>query len=69
MKTIIEISIHDKDANPIFGEGVTRVKLEDEAGGGFIVLKQDCAEIRLNIDKLEEIYFAARELMEQYDLK
>jgi hypothetical protein len=39
-QTIIAISVHAEGVNPIFGEGVTHVQLNDEAGGYFIELRQ-----------------------------
>jgi hypothetical protein len=39
-QTIIAISVHAEGVNPIFGEGVTHVRLNDEAGGYFIELQQ-----------------------------
>ena len=67
MKTILEVSIHQKGVNPIFGEGVTSVRIDDEAGGGFIILEQEDKEIRLDMSELEEIVVEARKLIMQYN--
>jgi hypothetical protein len=67
MRTIIEVAVHYKQINPIFGEGVTHVRIDDEAAGGFIVLKQDDKELRFDLEELEEVIIAARELLAQYD--
>lgn len=69
--TILSVSVHRDTENPIFGEGATHVSIEDEAGGGFITLKQsnDSAEmglLRLDLDELDAIQAAARMLIDQY---
>jgi hypothetical protein len=50
--TVTEISVHSEKDNPIFGELVTHVKLEDEGGGLFIKLVQHTDE-GTNVIKLE----------------
>lgn len=42
VNTITQISVGTEGQNPVFGE-CTRVRLEDECGGMFIVLEQDGA--------------------------
>jgi hypothetical protein len=39
-QTVIAIAVHQPGVNPIFGEGVTHVKLCDDAAGYFIELSQ-----------------------------
>lgn len=74
LKTILTISIHSKDENPIFGMSSTHVSLDDEAGGPFLVLKQcndqsQTGEIRLVFDELSLIVEVANELMTQIAFK
>lgn len=70
ISTVLEISIHQEGDNPVFGEGSTRLRIEDEAGGGFFVISQPCnQEIKLNPD---ELYFLAEEgkkIMDAYKAK
>jgi hypothetical protein len=71
--TPIVTSIHRIGVNPIFGEGVTHVCLEDEAGGAFVVLKQfdttsKEAEVRFDMDELEYIVTTARTMVNDYNL-
>ena len=40
IQTVITIAVHREGVNPIYGEGVTHVKLQDDAGGYFIELQQ-----------------------------
>ena len=71
MKTIIKVAIHPKDANPVFGVGVTHVSIEDEASGGFILLAQHNERpegvLAFDIEELEEIWLVAKEMMDAYD--
>jgi hypothetical protein len=57
--TVTEIAVHKETENPIFGELVTHVKLDDEAGGMFIKLVQSTDagynEIRLDFNEIEYI--------------
>ena len=57
----IAVSVYREGESPIFGEHCTRVEIDDEAAGPFIVLKQvgrdkeDVGLLRLDLDELEEI--------------
>lgn len=56
--TILEISIHPEDENPIFGERSTHVKLGDDGAGSFIIIEQstdDYGENQIRLD-FEEFY-------------
>lgn len=50
--TITEISVHRETESPVFGEIVTRVKLDDEGGGTFVKLIQhnDSGENEISLD-------------------
>jgi hypothetical protein len=67
-QTIIAISVHPVGANPIYGEGSTHIRLNDEAGGYFIEMSQsdDNTEngvIRLDPDEWDEINAAVKTLL------
>jgi hypothetical protein len=68
--TIIRISIHPENVNPVYGEGVTHVHIQDEAAGPFITLSQVGAEqfecIRADIEELELITAEAKKLIGQF---
>lgn len=58
--TILSIAVHPENDNPVFGEGSTHIRIEDEAGGPFIVLSQSrddsqSGEIRLDFEEVEMI--------------
>ena len=68
MVTPIAVSIHRKlDNNPLFGEGVIHIKIDDECGGGFIVLEQDDQKISINPDEIDIICNEAKKLLANYD--
>lgn len=74
MRTITAISIHHEGDSPIFGKSVTTVRLEDEAGGAFIVLDQNHedggAKVFIeDMDELLQVVEAARELLNQPGVK
>lgn len=66
--TVLEVSVHRRNANPIFGETAIHVRVEDEAGGPFIVLKAcDPSDegLRIDMDELEAVTKAARNLIDK----
>ena len=54
------------DRNPIFGEGVTTITIDDEAAGGYIVLTQDDQTIKVDPDELQLITKTAMKLLAAY---
>ena len=42
--TVLTISVHPEGDNPIFADSATRVTLDDEGSGIFIVLDQSATE-------------------------
>lgn len=67
--TTTEIVVHRSGTNFAYGQGATRVCLDDEAGGAFIVLRQDDSlrngEIRLDVEEIDLIQQAAKTLLSQ----
>ena len=69
-QTITSITVHHPDSSPIFGEQITRVSIDDDAGGWFIKLEQDTdmggsQVIRIDPDEFEEISKAVSKLLKQ----
>lgn len=69
--TTIAVAVHS-GKNPIWGEGVIHVCLEDEAAGLFIVLKQNTDDavqptIRVELEELETILEIARSMINGND--
>ena len=73
--TITAMAVHHENENPIYGEGVTDVRVEDEAGGCFLVISQatrdvsKLGEVLLSIEELELVATCARQLMNQPSTK
>ena len=65
-QTTTSIAVHLSGDNPIFGESVISVSLDDEAAGPFIVLRQPntASEIKLDYDQLLLVVDAAKMLMD-----
>lgn len=65
-QTTTAIAVHLASENPIFGESVIEVALDDYAAGPFIVLRQSesVGEIKMDYDQLLMIVDAAKMLMD-----
>ena len=68
--TIIRIAIHPEYVNPVYGEGVTHVHIQDEGAGPFFTLSQVGEEklkcIKTDIEELELIAAEAKKLIGQF---
>ena len=71
--TIIGISIHLENMNPVYDEGVIHVNVQDETGGPFITLSQLGEEklecVRVDMEELELITAEAKKLIGQFPKK
>ena len=65
--TITQVTIHKSDDNPVFGESATRIKLEDEGAGRYLVIEQDGGSISLDPEELDLIIAEAKKLMAQFE--
>lgn len=69
-KTIIQVSVHLYDENPIFGENSTHISLEDDADGIYIKLTQCHDNIENGVVSFNDlqhmtaVFDAAKELFE-----
>ena len=68
--TILQVSIHLDESNPLFGEGNTYVKIEDECGGPFLIIEQTDDEskigtVRMDYEEFMAVAEAAKMLMHQ----
>ena len=68
--TILQVAVHREDANPVFGEGVTYVRVEDEAGGPFLIIEQHNDDVRpgtvrMDYEEFLAVAEAAKMLMHQ----
>ena len=62
--TMTKFAIHRTGDNPVFGEGVIHVSLDDEGGGSFLVLEQESQKIRITLEELELLVAEAKRLVE-----
>lgn len=63
--TITEVAVHPENKSPVFGDMITKVRLDDEGGGIFIKLIQEdesgkLNEVRFDFDELETIVEAVK---------
>ena len=63
--TTLKVAVHREDVNPVFGEGVTYVSVDDEAGGPFLVIEQEDGSIRLDYEEFVAVAEAVKTLMHQ----
>lgn len=61
---VLSLSVYRQGDNPVFGETVTRVTLEDEAGGLFFILEQEDGKLRFDFDEFEEVVKAVKTLQQ-----
>ena len=68
--TILQVSVHREEPNPVFGEGNTYVSIDDEAGGPFLVIEQhdddiEPGKVRMDYEEFVAVAEAAKMLMHQ----
>lgn len=68
--TILQVSVHCEESNPVFGEGNTYVSVDDEAGGPFLVIEQhddnsEPGKVRMDYEEFLAVAEAAKMLMHQ----
>ena len=66
----IEKAIYPEGQNPIYGKDVTKIKLDDESEGPFLVLSQSLdtgyVEMKLEIEELEVLANVGRGLHDNF---
>ena len=70
--TILTVSIHRTDTNPVHGRGTLQISIDDEGAGYFIKiceLGDDLEQyVRIDADELELVFQEARKLIAQKTL-
>lgn len=68
---VMEKSIYPAGQSPVYGEDVLRIRVDDEAVGGFLVISQSTddgfKEIKMTVQELCLLYQHGREMMQDYD--
>jgi hypothetical protein len=68
--TILQVSVHREESNPVFGEGNTYVSVDDEAAGPFLIIQQhdensEPGKARMDYEEFMAVAEAAKMLMHQ----
>jgi hypothetical protein len=68
--TILQVSVHREESNPVFGEGNTYVSVDDEAAGPFLIIEQsddniETGKVRMDYEEFLAVAEAAKMLMHQ----
>ena len=70
--TILTVSIHRTDTNPVHGRGVLQISIDDEGAGGFVKiceLGDDLDHyVRIDADELDLVFHEAKKLLDQKTL-
>jgi hypothetical protein len=70
--TILTVSIHRKDTNPVHGRGILQISIDDEGAGGFVKICElgDDLEhyISIDADELDLVFQEAKKLLAQKTL-
>jgi hypothetical protein len=70
--TILTVSIHRTDMNPVHGRGVLQISIDDEGAGGFVKiceLGDDLDHyVRIDADELDLVFQEAKKLLAQKTL-
>ena len=73
LATILAVSIHRKNTNPVHGRGTLQISIDDEGAGYFIKiceLGDDLEQyVRIDADELELVFQEARKLLAQKTLR
>lgn len=70
--TILAVSIHRTDTNPVHGRGVLQISIDDDGAGGFVKiceLGDDLDHyVRIDVDELDLVFHEAKKLLDQKTL-
>jgi len=64
--SVISTVVHMDDRNPIFGDDITTITIDDDACGGYIVLTQNEQTIKLDPEELQLITKTAMKMLANY---
>ena len=71
--TILTVSTHRTDTNPVYGRGVLQISIDDEGAGGFVKICElgDDLEhyVSIDADELDLVFQEAKKLLAQRTLR
>jgi hypothetical protein len=70
--TILTVSIHRKDTNPVHGRGALQISIDDEGAGGFVKICELGDDLDhyvcIDVDELDLVFHEAKKLLDQKTL-
>jgi hypothetical protein len=70
--TILAVSIHRTDTNPVHGRGVLQISIDDEGAGGFVKICELGDDLDhyvcIDVDELDLVFHEAKKLLDQKTL-
>ena len=70
--TILAVSIHRTDTNPVHGRGVLQISIDDEGAGGFVKICELGDDLDhyvcIDADELDLVFHEAKKLLAQKTL-
>ena len=70
--TILTVSIHRKDTNPVHGRGVLQISIDDDGAGGFVKICELGDDLDhyvcIDADELDLVFQEAKKLIDQKTL-
>lgn len=75
LRTITEMVIHTPSQSPVFGEGITTIRLESQGAGNYIVIEQNDdsdesnGKVSLTLEEIHEMLACAKQMLAQEGAK
>ena len=70
--TILTVSIHRTDTNPVHGRGTLQISIDDEGAGGFVKICELGDDLDhyvcIDVDELDLVFHEAKKLLDQKTL-
>lgn len=70
--TILAVSIHRTNTNPVHGRGVLQISIDDEGAGGFVKICELGDDLDhyvcIDVDELDLVFHEAKKLLDQKTL-
>ena len=70
--TILAVSIHRTDTNPVHGRGFLQISIDDDGAGGFVKICELGDDLDhyvcIDVDELDLVFHEAKKLLDQKTL-
>ena len=64
--SVVSTVVHMDDRNPVFGDEIITITIDDDACGGYFVLRQNEQTIRVDPEELQLITKTAMKMLAKY---